>query len=240
MKLEQVVVSSTYSRTSRQNKLVSRSPGIDDQLAESILAWSPSGNDLAFGKPESINFFHPDGKTLALSRSFIGERQTSRDGGRHIVSHVVVFHRDQLEGYHNNVVLLTRMLRSMGLLILQTEIPEKLPVLEVPDSTFFDSPRFSRTEYAEVTEKIIHAIDIHHQVAVVGLKDSFEFLGRFFSEVPFAKRLQISFATGLNTNAGRPFTLQFFSETDDLLEKEFAARQLRTISMQSNLVTADY
>ena len=126
MQLEQVVVSSTYSRTSRQNKLVSRSPGIDDQLAESILAWSPSGNDLVFGKPESINFFHPDGKTLALSRSFIGERQKSRDGGRHIVSHVVVFHRDQLEGYHNNVVLLTRMLRSMGLLILQTEIPERI------------------------------------------------------------------------------------------------------------------
>jgi hypothetical protein len=241
MQLEQVVVSSAYSRTNQQNRIISRSAGIDEQLAESILHWSPCGNDLAFGKPESINFFHPDGKTLALSRSVIGERQKSRDGGRHIVSHVVVCKRDQLEGYHNNVVLLTRMLRSMGGLILKTELPDEIPVLEIPDSTFFDPPRFVREEYSQATEKILHAIDIHHQVVIVGLKDPLEFLGCFFSDVSPAKRLQLSFATDLNTNAERPFALQFFAESDDLLEKELASRQLRTISLRSNhLVTTDY
>lgn len=240
MHLEQVVVSSAYSRSDRQNRIVSRSAGIDDQLAESILRWSPCGNDLAFGTSESINFFHPDGKTLALSRSVIGERQKSRDGGRHIVSNVVVFKREQLEGYHNNVVLLTRMLRSMGGLILQTDLQEEMPTMDVPDETFFETPAFVREEYAQATEKILHAIDIHHQVVIVGLKDPLEFLSRFFSDVPLAKRLQISFATGLNSNSERPFALQFFAETDDVLEKEFASRQLRTIALHSNLVTTDY
>ena len=232
MQVGQAIVASIASKSRFQNEIVSRSSEIDDRLAKALCTWSPCRTQLAFGKTESYNFFRPDDNTLAIARSMGGELENSRYGGRHIVSQVVVLDREQLSGYHNNIVLLTRMLNSMGLLSLRLRIPDQLPSLELPDY-FLPSPdAFDRPELAAETQKILRAIDIHHQVVILGLQDPMPFLCTFLADIPAEQRLQISFATALKLVEDRPFNLQFFTEADCALERELASHQLRTICLR--------
>lgn len=232
MQVGQAIVSSIASKSRYQNEIVSRSNEIDDRLAKALCNWSPCRCQLAFGQSESYNYFHPDENTLAIARSTGGELENKRYGGRFVVSHVVVVDREQLKGYHDNIVLLARMLNSMGSLSLRLRIPNQLPSLELPDYSLPDPDDFERPELAAETQKILRAIDIHKQVVLLGLENPMPFLCSFLANVPTEQRLHISFATGLKLADERPFNLQFFYEADCALARELASRQLRTISLR--------
>ncbi len=169
-------MSSIASKSRVQNEIVSRSSEIDDRLARALCTWSPCRGQLAFGRTESYNFFRPDDKTLAIARSMRGELEHSRYGGRHIVSQVVVLDREQLSGYHDNIVLLVRMLNSMGLLSLRLRIPDQLPSLELPDYSLPAPDQFERADLAAETQKILRAINIHQHVVILGLENPMAFL----------------------------------------------------------------
>ncbi len=233
MKVDQAIISSVYSRTGKLNQLIAKSGNIRDDIASALCRWSPCRNELEFRQSESVNFFPVDEDTFAIVRSFIGGQEHHRVGGRRIVSHAIVIHESQLAGYQNNVVSFYRVLQSMGLQLLQTSVPEELPVLDVPSSPFCQATGFSSTQESEITEKLVRAIGIHHQVIMVGHQEPLKFLEQFLAEAPIDQRTNISFATALNVCDERPFTLQFFKETDPVLDKEFASRQLRTISLES-------
>ena len=238
MQVGQAIVSSIASKSRVQNEIVSRSSEIDDHLARALCTWSPCRGQLAFGQTESYNFFRPDDKTLAIARSMRGELEHSRYGGRHIVSQVVVLDREQLSGYHDNIVLLVRMLNSMGLLSLRLRVPDQLPSLELPDYSLPAPDPFERAELAAETQKILRAIDIHQHVVILGLENPMSFLCAFLADIPAAQRLKISFATALSLADERPFNLQFFHEADCALERELASRQLRTISLRPTQAAA--
>ena len=231
MKVGQAIVSSISSKSRLQNEIVRRSSDIDDRLAQALCDWSPCRCQLSFGEKESYNFFQPDDNKLAIARSVGGQLEHSRYGSRHIVSQIVVLDREQLSGYRDNIVLVARVLNSMGLLTMRLRFPEELPPLELPDYSLLAPDEFKRPELANETQKILRAIDIHHQVVILGLDDPLAFLCAFLANVPAPQRSQISFATGLKLVEGRPFNLQFFSEADIALEKILASRQLRTISL---------
>ena len=238
MQVGQAIVSSIASKSRVQNEIVSRSSEIDDRLARALCTWSPCRGQLAFGRTESYNFFRPDDKTLAIARSMRGELEHSRYGGRHIVSQVVVLDREQLSGYHDNIVLLVRMLNSMGLLSLRLRIPDQLPSLELPDYSLPAPDQFERADLAAETQKILRAINIHQHVVILGLENPMAFLCAFLADIPATQRLKISFATALSLTDERPFNLQFFYEADCALERELASRQLRTISLRPTQAAA--
>ncbi len=232
MQIEQAVVSSVDSRTDQKNEVVSRSPNIDDKLGRNLCDWSPSRLDLAFGQTESLSFFPTDNGKFAISRSVIGGLQSSRCGGRRIVSYIVLVDPTQLSRYRNNAVLLTRVLLSMGKLLLQTNGNPKLPLLDIPDRNLLEPSVTNCPELAIETEKIVRAIEIHRQVVIIGKPNPVTFLGEFLAELPLKDRTRYSFTTGLNVVEERPFTLQFFPEATSVLEKQFATLQLRTINVK--------
>jgi len=230
-------VSSIDSRTLKKNELISRSNNIDDEIAKALCERVPSRGQLTLDQSESVSFFELNGDQFALSRSVPGRIEGSRSGGRQTVSHIIVFDRAQLQGYQNNVVLLLRVVRSMGLLILQTSMPKELPLIDIPHQSFQEPNGFSRSELAKETERIVRAIDIHKRVVILGLLDPLSFLCAFLAELPLEERTQISFATGMNVVDEKPFDLQFFPRAETELDKELASRQLRTISLAAHSMT---
>jgi len=232
MKVDQAIVSSIASKSRTENEIVNHSGNIDIGAAAALCRWSPSRCQLAFAHSESFNFFPIDENRVALARSVYGERENRRYGSRRVNSHVVVLERRQLRGYQDNIVLLARVLNSMGLLTLRTMLPRQLPQLEIPEHTLLVPTEFERPDLAQKTQQILRGIEIHHQVVLLGLEDPLPFLCALLADIPRELRLQFSFATGLKVIDARPFHLQFFQEANFALEKELASRQLRTISLR--------
>jgi hypothetical protein len=238
MLVSQAIVSTPSSRALKQNELVSSTDSIDDELAQLLCHWSPQRNDMAYGQSQSINFFQPASDTFAISRSFFGELDSNLDGGRRIVSHFVLFDREQLSGYHNNIALVVHVLRSHGSMLFQTNVPERLPMLEVPELAFVEMGEFSRSDCSAETERIAHAIDIHGEVVILGLKNPIAFLCSFLADFPRSQRLDFSFSTGLKVSNERRYTIQFFPVEEPGLLQDLANRQLRTISLDCKQGTA--
>lgn len=233
MQVRQAIVSTPNSRALKHNELVSISDDISDELAERLCRWSPERNEIAYGETQSINFFQPVRDVFAVSRSVFGELESNLDVGRRINTHILLFDREQLAGYENNIALLVHVLRSHGALLLQTSPSEWIPKIEVPSRAHIELIKNPQAEYLNQTEKIVHAIDIHGEVVLLGLPDPLEFLGSFLTEIPIEDRLDISFSTGLRVSESRRFTFQFFRDEDPDLLHDLANRQLRTISFKS-------
>lgn len=235
MLVRQAIVASPRSRALKDNELISRSDGIGDELEQTLCLWSPGRTGFGFGQKQSTNFFQLDADTFALSRSIVG-LDNDRDEGRRVVSKVVLLNRDQLSGFRNNTALLFHLICSAGLMTFETSPAEKLPLLEVPDRAFAELGEFARSEYAVEIERIVHAVNLHHRVVILGLKNPLSFMCSFLSGVTESERLDFSFATGLKVDDAQRFVLQFFSESQPDLLKELAGRQIRTISLDSKPV----
>lgn len=233
MELEQVIVCSGGAESNHQIKLLAFSQSVDDHVIEAIANMSPDRNGLAYGQSESINFFQFDKETFGLSRSVIAGLECRRNRGRRVASHTVVIRREQFEGYDNNAVQLARVLLTMGSLIMRTEVASELPLLEVPERSFCPPESPSLSDSSANHDRIAHAIDIHGKVVILGLNDPLEFLSGLLAATESSKRLEISFATGLQVVENRDFTLQFFEDPDPVLAQDLAKRQHRTISLKS-------
>jgi len=234
MLVRQAIVSTPNSRALKQNELVSCTENIDEELAQSLCQWSPQRNQLAYGQSQSINFYQPRRDTFAISRSVFGELDSNLDGGRRIITHFVLFDRDQLSGYHNNIALVVHVLRSHGLMLFQPNSPVQLPMLEIPERALVEMAEFSRSDFSRATDKIVHAIEIHDEVVILGLKEPLAFLCSFLADLPISNRLDFSFATGLKVTDERRYSFQFFPDEEPELLHDLANRQLRTISLGSN------
>ena len=233
MLVRQALVASPGSRVLKQNELISRSENINDDLAQALCEWSPGRNELEFGMQQSVNFFQPVENVFALSRS-VGGIECNRDGGRRIVSKIILFDRVQLIGYHDNIALVAHVLQTSGLMILENSPSDMLPLLDIPERAFGTLGEYSRPAYSVETQRIADAINLHDRAVILGLQNPLSFLCSFLADIPQSCRLEFSFATGLKILDQRPFSLQFIPEVEPGFLNELSSRQIRTISLESN------
>jgi hypothetical protein len=107
-------------------------------------------------------------------------------------------------------------------------------MLEVPENAFLELGDLTLAEYAGETKKITHAIEIHENVAIVGLQNPVQFVCSFLADLPINQRLNFSFATGLKITDDGRYTIQFFADEEPGFLQELASRQRRTIFLGSN------
>ena len=238
MLVRQAIVCSPRSRALKNNELISRSDQVDDDLGDLLCQWSPGRSGLAFGSGQSISFFQPDVDTYALSRSVVGLGDEYEDE-RCILSQILLFERDQLKSYQNNIAVLAHVIRSTGLLVLPTTIPAKLPLLDVPDQGLKQLGEFLRVDLSEEIQRLTHAVELHHRVAILGLASPMAFMASFLSALPESTRLKYSFSTDQQIEDARSFTLQFLTDSSPGIVKDLATRQIRTICMESGQVVAN-
>lgn len=216
MKISQAIYTSANAELCRGYHLVSRSPGLDEQVAQSLCRWSPSHGCLSEegSGAESLNFFQPLPDWFVLSRSVYGRPEFSQRGGRRLVTINLVFHASQLARFENDVIACARIALSTGLLMLPLATPRQLPPIDFPDR----KPRPNRDDHDSLAIADLWQSGRHF--ALVGADDPLAFLGSLFQQTPLPDRLKLSFATGLKPTVQRPFRIQFFPAADQKLKNE--------------------
>jgi hypothetical protein len=221
--------------------LVARSSDLDQELLASLAEWTPGYWEVSQQRRECINFFRPCAKRLAISRSVFSRSDFGRTQAVRVTTSAVVFEPEHLAGFHNNVVLFANAIRTRGaLFVQQAPVNSELPILNLPDRSIFKPEDYAGTIVAVEPEKIVRAIEIHRQVAIIGVTDPMRFLCALLAQLPVEQRFETSFSTGLDISDRRPFNLQFFSVASADLKKELVQAQVRMISLESLFATGSY
>ena len=218
MLVEQAVYTSAKTRYGEGYHVVSRSPGISNDIVTALNRWCPSHaaleNDVL---SESINFHPLVDDSLALSRTTYGVREFSGRGGLQVVTIVLVLRASQFGGFENNPYRLARVARALGHLRWTHNLPERVDAAELPDGDSAEAIALPDEEFPGVDETvpIVNALGSGKRVTIANARDR-EVVGEaILRSLPSHRRLSISFSTGLRISRQRPFDLQFANEVDD-------------------------
>lgn len=233
MNLGQLVFVSATVENADKICLAGRSDEIDDRLTEQIVLWIPQRWELAQRHTESISFFQIDDERFALARSVRGILDLRGHGEKQLVTSVMVVSREQIEAYSNNAAMMASIVLTHGGMHLPIRFQRSMPQFEIPDHTVMQPVVEDLSKRNKELDSISRAIEIHHQVAIVGLRDPLDYVSGHLSLLGTEARLATSFAIGLDVAPHRPFQLQFFRGTDSAVQKELARQQVRTISLSA-------
>lgn len=245
MKIRQAIVTSIDPSDHQLNdeesfgnacKVIAMSSGIDQTIAASLCHWCPGRGELAPSQNQSVNFFHLDDETVAISRSTFAElekRELKQKNGssvripvRNVVSMIAILNTSQLSGYQNNPALLAQSLCSMGYLALPSELlklryeKNELPMLEIASESFLEPESFCWGDAPNglpQDENISRAIEIHKKVLIRGVQNRTRFLSSYLATLPNSDRMK-SFSTGISFSPSRPFAIQFQPAVDQEIE----------------------
>lgn len=231
LQLDQAVLLSAGARHSGQRDLLSRTAGVEDAIAKRLLQWTPAFWDLSEQQRESWQVFPVAAERLALCRSVYSHSEYGRAEGGRLLTLVVLVDRQQLEGFHHNIVLFTTLLRSEGGLTLPANLNEPLQQLTLPAGTLLTAADGVGTLDPNTVAKIARAIDIHKKVAIFGQVDPLCFCAALLEQFPPEQRWQTSFCTALKVSEHRPFQLHFYPAENPNLKKELVQAQVRTITL---------
>lgn len=233
MKLEQLLFVSATVEDADRICLAGRSEYVDVSLTEKVVHWIPQRWELAQRHVEAISFFRLDEDQFAISRSVRGIMDLRGHGEKQLVTSVVVVSREQLSAYDNNAAVLASIVLTHGGLHLPIHMEKELPEFDIPDRTVMMPVMSDHAQRIKELDSISRAIEIHHQVAIIGLFDPLDYVSGHLALLSSDDRLDTSFSIGLDVAPHRPFQLQFFRGIDSAVQKDLARQQIRTISLSA-------
>lgn len=226
MQVKQAIVTSADDEDVMSTSLMARSLNINNELAETLCRWCPSRNDLEYGKHQALSFFIPEKGTLALART----TATNLGEKTQLSTQIVLLDSEQLAKFDHNAILLAHYLRSAGIWMYPIDSKKGLPMLEIPERANINV--FGSFIDEELTP-IHKALDVHGKVALLGVINPNDLVGRFLQSTPAKVRNQVSFSIGLRSSESRPYKVQVFENKDVKLSKEIASLGIRTISLET-------
>ena len=236
MKLEQAVFVSATIGHEDKICLAGRTSCVDDQLAKQVFRWVPERWELAQRHAEGIAFFRVNDNFFGVSRSVRGASDLRGRGEKQLVTSVLLIRREQMKAFSNNGAILAVVAQTHGGLLLPSRLGAELKPFDLPNETSLRPVVSEPEKRAKEVETITRAIEIHQQVAVVGLEDPLDYVAGYLSHLPTEKKLGTSWAVGLDVAKSRPFDLQFFWGFDSAVQKELAQLQVRTIALEPALI----
>ncbi len=218
MQLEQAIFTSAVTQYAQGYHLVSRSPGIDEQLTQTLTLWGPTHDSLMHPEPSavSLNCFPAGNDRIAISRTVYWGAEYSDRGGFRTLTSLLVLQRRQLDGYDDCPLRFARTALALGHLRTFQEPGEQLPTLQLPDGTLVDrrpAPALNGAQSGLVAE-VLRALRSGRRIAVVGADDPLPLLWQLAEQLTGVERSQLSFTTGLKPSIQRPFQLHFLPGSD--------------------------
>ena len=235
MQVDQATFTSAQTHHLQGYHLVSRSHGITSEIASSLSTWGPSHASLAEESrtASSLNVFPVGNGKFALSRTFFGGPEYSSRGGLQVVTRFLVFRSDQLAGYENDFTAIARIALAVGELRLQSEISERLPMVDFPASSVIASAPLQGNQHDDQSPsfaELKHSVQENRRAAVVGCANPLDLMERVIRSVPVQNRLQISFTTGLNPSVHRPFLLHCLPQPNASLQRRLDEQGIVTVN----------
>jgi len=213
MRVEQAIYTSLPRASGAGYHVVSRSPGVSNEEARSLAAWSPSHGALLLDASNraSVNFHPLAGGRYAISRSCAGRPEYSGRGGRQTYTHALIRDESQLERSGGRPFAVLRAALALGHLLYRAEPEPLLEAIELgqchpssePGSARGRSPAGGMVELGEVVQRLCDGESV--QLRYPG--DRIQLTESLLESMPPAIRLTVSFSTSLKPSAARPYRL---------------------------------
>lgn len=233
MRVEQATFTSAATCSHRGYHLVGRSPGINDQVAQDLVRWSPTHAALADAdvNAQSVNWFPVSDGRMAIARTVYGGPEYSARGALQIVTMTLVLHGKQLCDYDYNPLHLYRTASVLGLLRFTSHLPAQPTAADLPDRHLSASAaeQPDTKHYQDIVERSIQLLHGGHRVGLANIPDPMDVLESLLQHMTPTQRLQLSFTTGLKPSHHRPFQLQFSGTATAGLKAKWAEQGIRCI-----------
>lgn len=239
VEVEQAVFTSCANGSVQGYQLVSRSPGIDERVAQALRQWSPTHNGLESADKDacSINFFPIDKKRVAIGRTLFGLSEYSSRGSLQTVTLYLVTSLDHLMAFNGDAWVMASIARSIGLLRFDRNISAKLPTALMPSSTILGATPVTCSD-KQAAEQSIELMNRGRQVAVVGVDNPTPILRLIIHQLNIQQRLAMSFATGLQHSCQRKFQLEFHKSASTDLRYSLSQDNISIVQPEKRVAAA--
>lgn len=230
----QAVFTSSQENARRGYHLVSRSPKIRNDLAASLSRWGPTHGSLLTdaGDGSCLNFTPIDKQWTTVSRTIYGGPEYSRRGAWQVVTIILALHHEQLAGYDNNPMMLAHTAMLLGYLRLSASMSSYRNDVELPATL---PSAFSSTEDCESgcipdLSVPMQLLDRGERIAIVAGQSASATLEKLFEHTPIARRLQLSFTTGLKPSPDRRFRIHLLPFINRQIHDQLGSLGIRLVS----------
>ena len=230
----QAVFTSSQASPGRGYHLVARSPKIRDALAGHLSRWGPAHGSLLAGAGDGscLNFMPIDEQWTTVSRTVYGGPESSRRGAWQVVTIILALHHEQLAGYGNNPLTLAHTAMLLGYLRLATNWSSYRTDIELPAKSLeaIRSEKGRETGTAQGVSQLMQLLDSGERIALVAERSASATLENLFELTPFARRLQLSFTTGLKPSPDRRFRIHLLPFADRQLCHQLVSLGIHIVS----------
>lgn len=230
----QAVFTSSQGNTGHGYHLVARSPKIRNRLAGSLSRWGPThGSLLANGSDGCcLNFMPIDEHWTTVSRTVYGGPEYSRRGAWQVVTIILALHHEQLAGYDNNPMTLAHAAMLLGYLRLSANMSSYRNDVELPATLplAFCSEPGRETGTTQDLSLPMQLLDRGERIAIVAGQSPSATLEKLFEHTPIARRLQLSFTTGLKPSPDRRFRIHLLPFVNRQIHDQLGSLGIRLLS----------
>ena len=235
--MEQAIFTSAQTTHASGYHLACRSSGLSEADAREMTVWGPSHDSLAnrSTSARSINFFRLASGSFCISRTITAGEEYSERGGWRVLTHYLVVSPADLLRFANNPFAIVRAALAAGELDPPEVLPQRLERLILAGRAAKVDPTVlyrlsSRISHDEVIGLITAAFE--HQQIVVGTDiDADLFVAAIVNTLPFERRPELTFSTGLRYSLQRPFRLVLLPHTaeDELKHAVHSGLEVRRV-----------
>lgn len=211
MLVEQAIFTSARTKRLDGYQLVAASDGISGEDCHSLTQWCPAHDSLVESLPSatSINFHPLASENFCVSRTMVaGAEYSGRRGGR-VFTQCFVLPPALLEKFSSNPFRVLEAISAAGHVKYYDQIPKRLePFHLVGRASVIDRNLLRElradSRCASLTD-VVAAVTGHPSVCIIDRRTPEMWLAALFSVLPVECRTQLSFCTGLQFSARRPF-----------------------------------
>ncbi|MDP6556435.1 MAG: hypothetical protein QGF59_19305 [Pirellulaceae bacterium] len=230
----QAVFTSSRGSGGRGYHLVARSPEICEPLARHLSRWGPAHGSLLTDDRDgsSFNYTPIDNEWVTVSRTLYGGPEYSRRGTLQVVTVILALRYEQLSGYDNNPLMLARTAMLLGYLRLSANLSEQLPDLHLPAAPPHAVVTRQRLE-SRCDALLVRSIELLNQgdrIALNAERAASTILEMLIENTAKARRLQLSFTTGLNPSPERLFRVHLLPMVNSRIHSQLTALGIRFVA----------
>jgi hypothetical protein len=227
MNVEQAVFASSDRGSVKGYQLIARSPGIDRLCSQQLCRWAPTQMLSDDTSKWTINYFPVSDDLVAITRTVLGGPEYSSRGGTQVVTLILVLRDEQFRSYSCNPIAVARTAMTLGWLRLPLDMTcQHLDPVSLPSRPIEDHGDELGDGHDQLLDEVTALVNEAQRVAVIGLDDPLDAVGRLIPRLAVETRRECSFTTGLTPAVRRPFQAHFLAAADAAMQRSLDSQNI--------------
>lgn len=227
MNVEQAVFASSDRGSVKGYQLVAKSQGIDRACSQELCRWAPTQMRSDDTSEWTINYFPVSDDSVAITRTVLGGPEYSSRGGTQVVTLILMLRDDQFHSYSYNPIAVARTAMTLGHLRLPLDMTrQNLDPVSLPSRPIEDHGDELGDGSEQLLEDVTALVNEAQRVAVIGVAEPLETVGRLIPRLAVETRRECSFTTGLTPAVRRPFQAHFLNSADAAMQRSLDSQNI--------------